>query len=99
MAQAGTRILQPILRVDVHAPSIFNGSLVQLVSGLSGQILGFEAHPHAKGWDIFQALLPMASEEELSRALGSATRGTAWFDSKMDHFEELRTPAKKEAAH
>ncbi len=96
--QVGTRILQPIQRIDIHVPSVFNGSLVQLVSGLKGQVLGFETHPDAEGWDIFHALLPMAAEEDLSRALGSTTRGTAWFDSALDLFEELRDPVRAEAA-
>ena len=59
----------------------------------------FDTHPDFEGWDIFQALLPMASEEDLSRALGGATRGTAWFSSELDHYEELREPLKTETAH
>lgn len=94
LEKVGTTILQPILRLDIHVPSVFNGSLVQLVSGLKGQVLGFQTHPDAVGWDIFQTLLPMSSEEELSRALGGTTRGTAWYDVELDHFEELREPMK-----
>lgn len=89
---AGTRILQPIMSLRVHVPSRFSGSLVQVFNGLKGQVVGFDAHPTAKGWDVFRAMLPMAKEEELSRTLGSATRGTAWFVSEFDHYEELRTP-------
>ncbi len=96
LSETGTAVLQPVMKVQIHVPSIFAGGLVQLVSGLKGQVLGFEGHPTATGWDIFKTLLPMASEEELSRALGSATRGTAWFSSELDHYEELRerTPAR-----
>lgn len=97
LEQVGTNILQPILSVEVHVPSVFNGSLVQLVSGLKGQVLGFETHPYAEGWDIFRALLPVAAEEELSRALASTTRGTAWYESQLDHFEEWREPSKADA--
>ncbi|MDJ1014988.1 MAG: elongation factor G [Paracoccaceae bacterium] len=92
MSEVGTAVLQPILSVEMHVPSVFAGDLVQLVSGLKGQVLGFEAHPTAAGWDVFRALLPMASREELARALGSATRGTAWFTSELDHYEETRNP-------
>lgn len=92
LAEAGTTVLQPILSVQVHVPSVFAGGLVQLASGLKGQVLGFEAHPTATGWDVFRALLPMASLEELAHALGGATRGTAWFTSELDHYEELREP-------
>lgn len=97
LAEAGTTVLQPILGVQIHVPSIFAGGLVQLVSGLKGQVQGFEAHPTAMGWDVFRALLPMASLEEMSRALGSATRGTAWFSVTLDHYEELREPLAAQA--
>ena len=95
----GTTILQPIMKVEIQVPSVFDGSLVQLVSGLKGQVLGFDTHPDCEGWDVFRALLPMVSEEELSRALGSATRGTAWFSSELDHYEELWEPMTTESAH
>lgn len=92
LRQAGTKVLQPIIGVEIHVPSVFTGSLVQLLSGLKGQVLGFEGNPEAPGWDLFRALLPMSSEEDLWAALGSATRGTAWFASELHHFEELREP-------
>ena len=94
LRQAGTKVLQPVMNVEIHVPSIFTGSLVQLVSGLKGQVLGFEGNQDASGWDVFHALLPMSSEEDLWKALGSATRGTAWFTSKLDHYEELREPVQ-----
>lgn len=90
LADAGTRVLQPIMQVEIHVPSVFAGGLVQLVSGLKGQVQGFEAHEDAAGWEVFRALLPMASEEDLSQALAGATRGTAWFTSTLDHYEALR---------
>lgn len=92
LAEAGTIVLQPILSVRVHVPSIFTGELVQVVSGLKGQVAGFDAHPSAAGWDVFNLSLPMASKEALARALSSATRGTAWFISELDHYEEMREP-------
>ena len=76
--------------VSLQVPSIFVGGLVQLVTSLKGQVLGFEAHPDAPGWDVFKALLPMVALEDLSRGLASVTRGTARFDSELDHYEETR---------
>lgn len=90
LAELGTVVLQPIMKVDIHVPSVFSGNLVPLVSGLKGQVLGFEAHARAAGWDVFQTLLPMASEDELFNALAAATRGTAWFTSAFDHYQEAR---------
>ena len=96
-SEVGTRVLQPIMLVQVHVPSVFAGTLVPLVSGMKGQVLGFEGHPSATGWDVFRTLLPMASEETLAQSLGSATRGTAWMQSELDHYEEVREPVSSGA--
>lgn len=90
LAEVGTVLLQPIMKIDIHVPSVFSGGLVPVVSGLKGQVLGFEAHESASGWDVFQALLPMAAEDALFNTLAGATRGTAWFISTFDHYEEAR---------
>ncbi|WP_127904139.1 elongation factor G [Solirhodobacter olei] len=89
MLEAGPLALQPIARVEIHVPSDFTGALVPAVNGLKGQILGFDAHPEAKGWDVFQALLPATTQDDLYRALASVTRGTAWFATAFDHYQEI----------
>ncbi len=88
LQQIGTIVLQPILKIEIHVPSLFAGGLVPTVSGHRGQVLGFEAHPTAAGWDVFSALIPAAALDELLRALGGGTRGTAWLSAEFDHFEE-----------
>jgi elongation factor G len=90
LAEVGTVLLQPIMKIDIHVPSVFSGGLVPIVSGMKGQVLGFEAHESAAGWDVFQALLPMVAEDELFNALAGATRGTAWFTATFDHYQEAR---------
>lgn len=90
LAEVGTVLLQPVMKIVVHVPSVFSGTLVPLVSGLKGQVLGFDAHERAAGWDVFQLLLPMTSEDELFVMLAAATRGTAWFTSALDHYEVRR---------
>jgi len=87
LAEVGTVLLQPVMKVEIQVPSMFSGALVPLVSGMKGQVLGFEAHETAAGWDVFQLLLPMAAEDALFVALAAATRGTAWFTSAFDHYE------------
>lgn len=93
LAEAGTQTLQPVLKVELHLPSVFVGDLVPALSSLQGQVLGFQAHPDARGWDLFQALLPETARDDLIRTLASATRGTGWASFGFDHFEELRGPA------
>ncbi len=98
LSEVGTVVLQPILSIQIEVPSIFAGELVQLASSLKGRVLGFEAHPTAAGWDVFRALIPMAVREDLAQALGGSTRGTAWFTSELDHYEETREPVAAAAS-
>jgi elongation factor G len=90
LGQAGLVILQPIMKVSIHVPSVFSGSLVPVVNGLKGKILGFSAEQGAAGWDVFEALLPLAVQDELGHNLARVTRGTAWFETSFDHYEEVR---------
>ncbi|WP_066707689.1 elongation factor G [Celeribacter ethanolicus] len=85
-------VLQPIDKIAIHVPSVYSGGLMPMVTGLKGQVLGFDAHPDAAGWDVFNALLPAMAEGELFQSLGGATRGTAWFEAELDHYEETYEP-------
>jgi elongation factor G len=89
LPKCGPVLLQPIMRLAIHVPSVFSGAMVSLVSGLSGQVLGFDRDPNHRGWDIFRALLPEAGVEDLVQALGSATQGSGWHEAEFDHYEEL----------
>lgn len=89
LAEGTTVLMQPIFRSEIHIPSIYSGSLVQIVSALKGQVLGFDRDETAKGWDIFRALIPGGALEELARAVRSATQGIGYFSKTFDHFEEL----------
>ena len=90
LSQATPVLLQPILRVDIHVPSVFAGGLVPTVSSLGGHVLGFEGDPGAAGWDIFSATLPARTLPELVRSLGGSTRGTAWVTDRFERYEEVR---------
>ena len=56
---------------------------------LGGQVLGFDRDPEFRGWDEFRALLPLAALDDLATALGSATQGCAWAETRFDHYEEV----------
>ncbi|NVD39028.1 elongation factor G [Ensifer sp. HO-A22] len=89
LSQASAVLMQPVVRVEIHIPSIYSGSLVPIVSTYKGQVLGFDRDEAAKGWDVFRALVPGAALDELARALRSATQGIGYFSKSFDHFEEL----------
>ena len=90
LAGAGPVVLQPILKVTVHLPSAFTGALVQAVTGLKGQVEGFEGHPLHPGWDVFTCLLPAAALDSLGNTLAGVTRGTGWYGWDFDHYQEAR---------
>ncbi|NRB16234.1 MAG: elongation factor G [Rhodobacteraceae bacterium] len=90
LREAGSVLLQPIMRVHIHVPSVFTGGLVPVVSGMKGQILGFQNNPDASGWDVFETLLPMAAQDELCSSLASVSRGTGWFSTDFDHYQEAK---------
>jgi len=89
LGDAAPVLMQPVCRIEFHIPSVFSGSLVPIVSSFKGQVLGFDRDENAKGWDVFRALVPGHSLDELAHALRSATQGIGWFSSSFDHFEEL----------
>ncbi|MDF0601385.1 elongation factor G [Psychromarinibacter sp. C21-152] len=89
LAESGPVLLQPIDQVDIHLPSVYTGALVGEISSLKGQVLGFDPHPTAKGWDVFRALIPSPAQDALAQSLGGLTHGTAWYESRFDHYEEI----------
>ena len=86
---AGPVLLREIDLIHIHVPSACSGVPVSLVSGLKGQVLGFDRDPDCRGWDVFRALLPAAAQEELLHGLAGATQGTGSITAAFDHYEEV----------
>ncbi len=86
LERAGPVQLQPIHTVEIHAPSVFSGALVPLMSVLHGQVLGFDSDPEAQGWDRFRANLPEPALAGLVHKLRSVTQGIGYFESAFDHY-------------
>ncbi len=89
LSEATPVLLQPIHNVTFHIPSIYSGSLIPVITSLHGHVLGFDGDPEAKGWNIFKALLPAHTLDELVHTVRSSTQGIGYFESEFDHFEEL----------
>lgn len=89
LEKAGPVVLQAVEHLWIHVPTVYAGQLMSLAGSLKGQVLGSEVHPGARGWDVFQALVPAPAREELLQSLGGLTQGTAWLESAFDHYEQL----------
>jgi elongation factor G len=90
---AGPVLLQPIFHVDLHVPEIYTGAFGPIVSALHGQVLGFVPDPKARGWQIFEALLPAAALPGLANDVRASTHGVGWFSAAFDHYEEVHGKA------
>ncbi len=90
---AGPVLLQPVCRIAIHAPALFTGSLGPIVASNGGQVLGFDADASAKGWEVFEALVPGSVLGGLANDVRAATQGVGWFEARFDHYDELHGKA------
>ena len=81
MPQCRPVLLEPILKVEIAVPSEATARVNGIVSQRRGQILGFDARPGWKGWDVVEALIPQAEIRDLIVELRSATAGVGTFRS------------------
>ncbi|MDE2016997.1 MAG: elongation factor G, partial [Hyphomicrobiales bacterium] len=89
LVKARPILLEPILALDVHAPSETISRASQIVSGRRGQILGFEPREGWEGWDTLRALVPESEMEGFVVELRSATAGVGDYSARFDHLAEL----------
>jgi len=89
MKKCEPALLEPIVAVQVSAPSEFTAKVLQLVSGRRGQILGYEGKEDWPGWDKVSAYLPQAEMHDFIVELRSLTMGVGFFDWQLDHLQEV----------
>ncbi len=89
MPQCSPVLLEPIVAVNIHAPSEATARINQIVSGRRGQLLGFDAREGWPGWDTVKAHMPEAEIGNLIIELRSATAGVGTFSYTHDHLAEL----------
>lgn len=82
-------LLEPVLRVEIAVPSEALARASALVSGRRGQILGYDARPGWRGWEVLEAYVPEAEIGDLIVELRSATSGVGTFQARFDHMAEL----------
>ena len=90
---AGPVLLQPVFRIAIHAPAQFTGALGPIVASHSGQVLGFDSDPDAKGWERYEGLVPGGALGGLANDVRAATQGVGWFEQAFDHYEEMHGKA------
>src|SRR5262244_249238 len=82
-------LLEPIDLVEISVPNAFTARVQRLVSGRRGQILGYDAKPDWRGWDVVGAHMPQSELHDLIVELRSLTLGVGSFAHRFDHMQEM----------
>ncbi len=82
-------LLEPILHVEIVAPSEATAKINGIVASRRGHILGFDTRPGWPGWDQVSAQLPQVELHDLITELRSVSQGVGTYTWRFDHLQEL----------
>jgi len=86
MTRARPTILEPIMNVEVYAPSDFAGDLMGDLNGRRGRISGMDTRG---AMTIIKAQVPMAEMLTYEQNLTSATGGRGSYHMEYSHYDEV----------
>jgi elongation factor G len=86
MTRAKPTILEPIMNVEVYAPSDFAGDLMGDLNGRRGRIAGMDTRG---AMTIIKAQIPMAEMLTYEQHLTSATGGRGTYHMEYSHYDEV----------
>jgi elongation factor G len=87
VTEAGAKLLEPIMSVEVIVPDQFMGDIIGHLNGKRGRIQGME--PGAPGSQVIHAQVPLAELFAYATELRSMTQGRASYSMKFSHYEEV----------
>ena len=85
-AKAGPTLLEPVMNVEVYAPSEFAGDLMGELNSRRGRIGGMDSRG---AMTVIRAQVPMAEMLTYEQQLTSATGGRGSFQMGFSHYEEV----------
>jgi elongation factor G len=83
-SQAGIKLLEPIMKVEVVTPDEYMGDVIGDLNKRRGQIQGSEARGPAT---VVNAMVPLANMFGYVNELRSFTQGRAQFTMQFDHYD------------
>jgi elongation factor G len=92
MTRAKPTILEPVMNVEVYAPSDYAGDLMGDLNGRRGRIGGMDTRG---GTTVIKAQVPMAEMLTYEQHLTSATGGRGSYHMEYSHYDEV--PAQLQA--
>src|SRR5512141_1508910 len=86
MSRARPTLLEPVMDVEVYAPSDYAGDLMGDLNGRRGRIGGMDTRGAST---IIRAKVPMAEMRTYEQHLTSATGGRGSYHMEFSHYEEV----------
>jgi elongation factor G len=86
MTRARPTILEPIMKVEVYAPSDFAGDLMGDLNGRRGRIAGMDSRGATT---VIRAQVPMSEMLTYEQHLTSATGGRGSYHMEYSHYDEV----------
>jgi elongation factor G len=86
MEKAHPALLEPVMRVSIHTPDAFAGTVMGDLPGRHGRVLGMEPSS-VSGQTTVQAEVPMAEMLTYGADLTAMTQGQGSFHMEMGHYD------------
>jgi elongation factor G len=86
MSRARPTILEPVMNVEIHAPSDYAGDLMGDLNGRRGRISGMDSRG---AMTVIRAQVPMAEMLSYEQHLTSVTGGRGSYNMEYSHYDEV----------
>jgi elongation factor G len=93
MRQAGPKLLEPMMRVEVVTPEDYMGDIIGDLNSRRGQVGGMDQRGNAR---VISAMVPLANMFGYVSTLRSMSQGRAQFSMFFDHYEEVPRQVSEE---
>ncbi|MEM7746176.1 MAG: elongation factor G [Pseudomonadota bacterium] len=91
--EAGARLLEPIMKVEVVTPEEFTGGIIGDLTSRRGQVQGQEVRGNA---NVVNAFVPLANMFKYVDNLRSMSQGRAQFTMQFGHYEPVPSNISEE---
>ena len=93
LREAGPKLLEPIMKVEVVTPEDYMGDVIGDLNSRRGQIQGTEARGVAT---MIEAFVPLANMFGYVNNLRSMSQGRAQYSMQFDHYEQVPNATAEE---
>jgi elongation factor G len=86
MEQAKPVLLEPVMHVDIYAPSEYMGAITGDLSGRRGRMQGMDSSGNIQ---IIRAAVPLSEMLNYAPSLTSMTGGRGYYEMNFSHYDEV----------